>query len=158
MVAIVHDAADQCQPVVLVVDRELPGKPEALGFPPEQSRRERVEGPDPESTGIACQELADPALHLACGLVGERHREDALRRDAVRIDQVRDARREHPGLAGSGAGDHQDRSMHVLRGFSLRGIEAAKQVDFGGHAAAAASGNRIRKVVPRDVGSSVSVP
>ena len=52
----------------------------------------------------------DPLLHLVGGLVGERDGEDLERAHAVVSDQVGDAVREHPGLAGPGSGHHQERA------------------------------------------------
>jgi hypothetical protein len=44
-----HQAADEVEPVVLIVDRELAGEAEGLGLVPEQPGREGVEGADPEA-------------------------------------------------------------------------------------------------------------
>ncbi len=39
------------------------------------------------------------------------------------VDQVRDAVREHPGLAGAGAGDHEQRAGLVHDGIELIGVQ-----------------------------------
>ena len=52
--------------------------------------------------------------HLLGGLVGERDRQDRGRRHAL-VDEVSDAMGEHPGLAGTGAGDDQQRARRGAR-------------------------------------------
>ena len=67
-------------------------------------------------------QLEDPLLHFARGLVGEGDAEDAAGRDPA-IDHVRDAKGNDPRLAGSGAGKNQDRAANRLDGLSLLRVE-----------------------------------
>ena len=114
---------DEAEPVVLVVDGELPAEPDQLRLAPEQPGRQRVERADPEARRVPVEQPADPLLHLARGLVGECHREDPIGRHAVPIDQVRDARGEHARLARARPGQHQDRSVDVLHRLMLGRVE-----------------------------------
>ena len=73
--------------------------------------------------GLRPSRPADALPHLAGGLVGERHREDPVRGDAVLVDQMADPGREHPGLAGSRTGEHEQRPLEVLGGLALLGVQ-----------------------------------
>ena len=78
-----------------------------------------MEGADPHPRGVGPEHPGDARLHLARGLVGERHREDAVGRHTVMLDQVGDAGRQHPGLARPRAGQDEDRSLEMLHGLAL---------------------------------------
>ena len=148
------------EPVVLVVDGELPGEPEQLGLAPKEPRGERVEGADPEPGRIPLEQPADPVLHLAGGLVGEGDGEDPLGRDAVPVDQRGDPHGEHAGLARARAGEHQHRPVDVLHRLPLRGVEGGTRSVSGVSIMrpTSASGTRIKKQAPLSVGSSTSAP
>jgi hypothetical protein len=66
------------------------------------------------STALA-DENADALLHLARRLVGEGDGEDLRRPGEAEIENVGDAGGQHPGLAGAGAGQHQDRALGAFR-------------------------------------------
>ena len=68
-------------------------------------------------------ELRDPLAHLARGLVGERDREDLERRRAELGDEVREAVREHPGLARTRARDHEHRAGRQRDGLVLGRVQ-----------------------------------
>ena len=81
----------------------------------QQPRADAVEGAGPgqrvgHDAGVVAQHLArdalDPPRHLGGGAAREGHQQDAARIGAV-DDQMRDAVRQRVGLAGAGAGDHQ---------------------------------------------------
>src|SRR2546428_7181028 len=59
------------------------------------------------------REQVDALFHLRRGLFGERHGEDLLRSRATGCDQMRHSARQHPRLAGPGAGDDQHRAIAV---------------------------------------------
>src|SRR5262249_37336101 len=58
----------------------------------------------------------------AGGLVGEGHRQDAARLDAV-LDEAGDARDQDAGLAAAGAGEDHERPVAVHHGLALLGVE-----------------------------------
>ena len=86
----------------------------------------RVEGRNRDfglrSSGLPGDQLEDALLHFARGLVGEGDAEDAAGGDPA-IDHVGDAKSNHPGLAGSGAGENQDGAANRLDGLSLLRVE-----------------------------------
>ena len=157
---LLHQPADEAQPVILIVDGELPTEAQQLGLAPQQPRREGVKGPDPESRRVAGEQPAHPLLHLAGGLVGEGDGEDPLGRHAVAVDQQGDPGGEHPGLPRAGAGQYQQRAVHVLDRLTLRRVERVLQLRSRGvdHAACAANGMRITKLAPLSVCSNANVP
>ena len=115
--------AHQRLAIILVVDGERAREAEQLGLAPQQPRGEAVEGADPEAGRIAAEHAPDARLHFPGGLVGEGHREDALDRHPMLLDEVDDARREHPGLARAGAGEHEHGAVDVLHGLTLCGVQ-----------------------------------
>ena len=119
---IADDVAGEPVRVGGVVDRELAGVAERIGVGSQDAHARRVERRHPHRLHDRADERADPLAHLGSGLVRERDRQD-LRRVHTGVDQVRDAMREHAGLARSGAGDHQQRAGFVGHGVELIGIE-----------------------------------
>ena len=87
--------------VGLVVDREVRAVAEPRRLAAQDAAARRVEREDPEPAPATAEHVVEPLAHLARGLVRERDREDLLRLDAVRVDQVRDAVREDARLAQS---------------------------------------------------------
>ena len=76
---------------------------------PDQAVAERVERGD-RRVGVAVRdELVDADRHLLGGLVRERQGEDLGRPGPARGDQPGDPAGDHLGLAGAGAGDHEQR-------------------------------------------------
>ena len=86
-----------------------------------------MEGAEPWHAlhGLA-EHLAEPQLHLARRLVGEGHRQDFVRPRPALAQDVGDARGQHAGLAGAGAGQHQHGAVQRLDRFALLGIEAGE--------------------------------
>ncbi len=98
-----------------------------------------VEGADPgHALDHLAHHLADAFFHFARRLVGEGDGEDFRGPRAAEAQDVGDPGRQHPGLAGAGAGKHQHRPVERLHGFPLLGIEAGK---IGGAGRAGARGN-----------------
>ena len=108
--------------VLAVVDREAGRQPERRGLAAQQPHRGGVERADPQARRRGPDGALDALAHLARGAVREREREDRLGADAA-LEQPRDARGEHAGLARAGAGDDQRGAALVLDGVALRGVE-----------------------------------
>jgi hypothetical protein len=98
-----------------------------------------VEGAEPgHALAGGADQRADPVLHLPGGLVGEGHRQDVEGARPPGGDQVGGAGGQHPGLAGAGAGQHEDRALRGLDGAALLGIKPLEIA--GGVAAEGAHG------------------
>ena len=68
-------------------------------------------------------QIGDPLTHLTGGLVGERDRQHLARSHPSGGKQVRDAPGQHPGLAGTGSGDDEQRPALVNHGRALLRIQ-----------------------------------
>jgi hypothetical protein len=87
-----------------------------------------VEGPAPHSPGVIAQQPRDALPHLACGLVGERDRQNPGRINSVMLDEARDSRRKNSGFSGSGSGKHQHRPFVVQHRLTLCGIQSGERL------------------------------
>ena len=67
-------------------------------------------------------------LHLAGRLVGEGDGEDLAGIGAAGGENMSDARGQHPGLAGAGAGQHQNRTVEAFDGVALFRVQAGQVV------------------------------
>ena len=74
-------------------------------------------------------------LHFTRRLVGEGDRENFGRVRAPRRQDVRNARRQHAGLAGSGTREHQHRPVERFDRLALLGIESVEIRPYRGRAA-----------------------
>ncbi len=126
-VQIAADQGHQALGVGGVVDRERRGEAELLRLAAQDADARAVEGHDPHGVGARAHQLLDALLHLARGLVGEGDREDLPRVDPALGQQVGDAVGEHPGLAGTGPGDDEQRRTGVHDGGALLGVQPVEQ-------------------------------
>ena len=110
--------------VGLVVDREVRAVPDQLGVAAQHAAAGGVERHHPHAGGdAAAHQLLHALLHLGRGAVGEGDREHLGGRGQLLVDQVRDAVREHPRLAGAGAGHHQQRALRAEHRLALLRIQ-----------------------------------
>ena len=121
-----EDLLQQPDLVVGVEDREVRLEPDRLGMAAQDARGERVEGAEPHPFGGAADHRLEPLAHLARRLVGEGDREQLAGKGAAGRQDMGEAGRQHPGLAGAGAGQHQHRPVDRLDGAALRLVEAGK--------------------------------
>ena len=84
----------------------------------------------PALFGSLGQQFADALLHFAGGFVGEGHAEDLARRNAA-LHHVRDAKRDHAGLARARAGQDQHRAANGFNGLALLRIERGQDSTSG---------------------------
>ena len=115
--------------VAAVHDREVGLHADVPRVDAEQAGGGGVEGAAPDALRRAAGAVAarredrlDPAQHLGGGAARERQQQDAARVGAAR-DEVGDALHERGRLAGAGAGDDEQRSVAVLGGGELLGVE-----------------------------------
>ncbi len=96
-----------------------------FGMEAQDAAADGMEGAEPwHAFDRLAQHLAKPQLHLARGLVGEGDGEDFAGPRAARAEDMGDPAGQHPGLAGAGAGQHQNRAIQRFHRFALLGIEA----------------------------------
>ena len=98
-----------------------------FGMDAQDAAADRMEGAEPRHAfdGLA-EHLAEPELHLARRLVGEGHRQDFVRPRPALAQDVGDAGGQHPGFAGAGAGQHQNRPVQRHHRLALLRIEAGE--------------------------------
>jgi hypothetical protein len=65
--------------------------------------------------------------HLGCGLVGERHRQDRVRRGILDLDQPGDTMHKYTGFAGASASENQLTTHRGSYGLALGIVEGIKQ-------------------------------
>ena len=99
-----HDPFYEPQLVVRIQDLEVLRQVCLLPVHAQQPVGDAVKRTDPHGANRDFQQSLDALTHLGGGLVGEGHRQHAVRRDAFRFDEPRDAMYEHPRLAAPGAG------------------------------------------------------
>ncbi len=100
-------ALDQPELIVRIQDLELLRQPGILPVRAQETVRQPMEGADPHAADRFAKHLLEAALHLARGLVGEGHGQDAPGPHVLHLQEPGDAMHQHPGLAGTGAGQHQ---------------------------------------------------
>ena len=133
----VPDQIDQVGGILAVVNREGGIEADLLGMFAQQPRADAVKGAGPgqrvgHDAGIVAQHLPrdslDACFHFGSCAAGKRHQQDAAGIGAA-DDQMGDAMRQRVGLAGAGAGNHQQGRTGasfrraVLDGAPLFGIE-----------------------------------
>ena len=122
-----HHPPDDAQLVVGVDDLEVLRQSGLLPVGAQHAMRQAVEGADPHAARRYPEQALDPAPHLAGGLVGEGHGQQAEGRDALDLHQPGEPVHQHPGLAGTGAGEHQQVPGRRGHGLALGGIEPVEQ-------------------------------
>ena len=94
-----------------------------LRFFAQDAHAQRMEGGDGEAGRFLLEQRADALLHFARGLVGEGDRGDGRRIQAAVVDEIGDLLRDHPRLARTGTGQHQQGAIKIADGFALRSVE-----------------------------------
>ena len=131
--ALLVDALDldhllhQAELVVGAEDREIGAQAHQLRMAAQDLGADGVEGAEPlHAFGDGADDGGDALAHLPGGLVGEGDGEDLRRIGLAGGDQVRDPGREHAGLAGAGAGEHENRPFGGLHGGALLRVQAVQ--------------------------------
>ena len=102
-----HDHLDEPAGVGVVVHGERGPVAQPVGVAAQDAQARGVEGRDPHLVGARPDQLGDAAAHLVGRLVGERDGQDPPGRRVAGGQQMADAPGQHPGLARTGAGHHQ---------------------------------------------------
>ena len=114
---------EQADLVVGVEDGEVWLEPRKLGVAAQDAGGDGMEGAEPEAGGGAADQPLHPADHLARRLVGEGDRQHLAGPGAAGGEDMGEPRGEHPGLAGAGAGQHQQRTIERFHRLALLGVE-----------------------------------
>ena len=142
-----------------VVDREVRGDAEPGGLPAEDAHAGGVEGHHPHRAGGGPDQRGDPLLHLPCGLVGERDREDLGGLHALLADEMGDALGEHARLARACPCDDEQGTAAMGHGFLLGRVEVRhgaivrRACDSDGASASRRPRERSRRHRPRRCGA-----
>ena len=120
---ILERASRQRPLVVGVSDSKVRRQSCGSRVPANNVERPAVERADKTSAERAADEALYPLAHLPRRLVGEGHRGDSGRLGRAHGQQVGNAVGEDAGLAGAGAGEHQQRALAVGHGLTLRRVE-----------------------------------
>ena len=110
-VLVAQDLLHQLLLVVGVVDDEAAVDPDRLAVAAQDPGAERVERAGLHVAAGVADEADDPLPQLGRGPVGEGHRQDLPRPDALDADEVGDAVGEDTRLAAAGAGEDQQRAL-----------------------------------------------
>ncbi len=102
------------------------------GVVPQQREREGVEGRAGHLGHGAAEPRGDPVAQLLRGLAGERQREHRGRVEATLLDPLDDRLHQRRGLAGAGAGQHEQRPAGVLHDGALVLVEGGRGRATGG--------------------------
>ena len=121
-----QELPEQAGLVVRVEDREVRREPGERRVAAQHARADRVERAEPEAGGGAPDQRLHPADHLARRLVGEGDRQHRARPGAPGREKMAEPRGEDAGLAGAGAGQHEQRPVERLHGPSLLRIQAGE--------------------------------
>ena len=109
----------QAELIVGIEDGEIGREADHLGMAAQQPGGQRMEGAEPPALHRPADEGRDPVLHLAGRLVGEGDGEQLLRPGLAGHQDMAEAGRQHPGLAGARPGQDQDRAFGRLDGLAL---------------------------------------
>ena len=121
--------ADHGPLVVLVEDQEVPPHAHAVAVPAEDPAADVVESTDPDRPRHRRPDQPVDALpHLVGRFVGEGHRQDAGRRNALVAQQVSHPVGQHPRLAATGTSQDQQRAAGVRDRFSLGRVQVLEQI------------------------------
>jgi hypothetical protein len=114
--------------VGVVVDGEAARHADPFAVAAQDAGADGVEGAEGYGARPLPHQAVDAVAHLAGGLVGERHRHDAMGADAAADDQVGDAVRDDPGLAAPRSGEDEERAFRYLNGLALGRVQAFEDV------------------------------
>ena len=142
---VIADQIHKVGGILAIMDGECGVEANCIGMVAQQTGCDGVEGSGPghavgHQAGAAAQKLwrdeRDLPGHLGCGAAGEGQQHDAVWIDAGG-DEVTDAVGERIGLAGSGAGDDEQRrrgarcAEAICNGLALLGVELGENGDCG---------------------------
>jgi hypothetical protein len=150
-----HQPLDDAEGIILIVDGEARRPLHQRRGGAHHARADRVKRSHPHAGRATPEQALDAISHLAGGLVRERHGENLVGRHAVHVDQPSDARGEHARLAGSRAGEHENRAVDVQDCIPLRRVQPGQHfcVGHGRHHRSIMS-----KIAPSSLCTRINLP
>ena len=121
-------ALDERFLVIGVEDDEIGAEGELGRFAPQQAGAHGVKGSQPDALEALVDHVDHAAFHLARGFVGEGDGDDVVSRDALAVDEVSQAAREHTRLARTGSGQHEHLPVTSGDGLALLRVEIIQQM------------------------------
>ena len=118
-----HQVLHQGFLVVGVIDREVAGISEELGFPAEYSHAQGVEGADVDLLRAETDHLVHAPAHLVRCFICKRNSEDLGRRDSDAVQKPGNPVHQHPRLSGTGARKDEHRAIRRKDGFLLLRVQ-----------------------------------
>ena len=106
-----HDLFQQAGLVVAVQNGEVAGQPYRFRVTTQDTHGNGVKGAQPNLLGHRADQAGDALAHFAGGAIGEGHRQTGPRLGLAVAQNMGQARSQHLGLAGSRAGQHQNRAV-----------------------------------------------
>ncbi len=118
------DLLHQAELIVGVENGEVGLQPHRFGVTPQQPRRDRMEGAEPQSLGRGGDHPLQTLAHFERRLVGEGDGDDLAGKGPASREDMGKPGRQHPRLAGAGPGQHQDGAVDRQHRGALRRVEA----------------------------------
>ena len=97
------------------------------GLPPQQPRAQGVKRREPHAVRVVTQQRLDALAHLARCLVGERDREDLIRRRVPVADEIGDPIGDDARFTGTRPCENHHRPFRMQDRFALFGIELVEE-------------------------------
>ena len=112
--------------VVRIEDREVGFQPDQFRVTAQNADPQRMERAEPKPFGRGADEGRDAVAHLVRRPVGEGHRQNLIGPGTPGVEQLRQAGRQHPRLAGPRACQHQYRTVERIHGLALRLVQGVE--------------------------------
>ncbi len=109
--------------VIGIEDGEARFQTDQFGMAAQDADAERVKRAEPQAFMRRADQRRYPVAHFPRRLVGEGNAQKLIRLRLSAMDDVRQPCGQHPGLAGSRPGQHQQRAVKRLHGFPLRLVQ-----------------------------------
>ena len=123
-VKVLQGALDQPPLILGVENLEALRQAGLLPMRAQQTMRQAVKGANPHAAHRQIEQTLDAPAHLGGGLVGEGHGQNRVRRSILDRRQPGNPVGQHARLAGTGAGQHQQRPFAGRHRLALRVVEA----------------------------------
>ena len=119
-----HKLFQKAHLIILIDDGKTGFQADGLCMTAQDTRAQRVKGANPPAFGFPPQQHADTLLHFTRRPVGEGNGQRLPRACLALHQNMGKPRCQHPGLAGTCPGQHQNRPLDGLDGLALGLVQA----------------------------------